>query len=244
MNSIVITGASSGIGRALASAYAEKGEHVVACGRNLNRLADVAADNPLVETLAFDITDQEQVTLAASQIGPVDTLILNAGDCRYIEDAVKFDGELFRDVINTNLIATGFMLEAWLGKIRRGGKLVLVGSSVSLLPLPRAEAYGASKAGLAYLADSLAIDLKGRQIEVVLVSPGFVKTPLTDKNDFDMPLMVTAEEAAVRIIDGLERGKRHIAFPRRMIWMMKFMGLLPRSWWHSLAQNMVRSGAQ
>ncbi|MGY2498603.1 SDR family NAD(P)-dependent oxidoreductase, partial [Klebsiella pneumoniae] len=112
---------------------------------------------------------------------PLDLLILNAGNCEYMDVADGFDGELFARVIETNLIATGHALAAFLPLLGEGARLAIVSSSVSWLPLPRAEAYGASKAALDYLAATLRLDLKARGIAVTLIRPGFVQTPLTAK---------------------------------------------------------------
>lgn len=243
MKTVLITGASSGIGKALALHYAK--DHIVyACGRDQGRLSQLAELGDNVRTLVFDVTNANQVATVCAQVGHIDIVILNAGDCRYIDQPLAFDANAFQSVLNTNLISVGYLLEALLSKIKSGGQVVLVGSAVTLLPLPRSEAYGASKAGLAYLAETLAVDLKKHDISVSLVSPGFVKTPLTDKNDFDMPFMLTPQEAAVRIATGVKKGKFHIAFPLRLILPMKLLALLPRRLWVKMAQSIVRAEPQ
>jgi short-subunit dehydrogenase len=115
-----------------------------------------------------------------------------------------------------------------------GSKLVLVGSSVTFVGLPRAEAYGASKAGIAYLADSLRLDLANHMIDVVLVEPGFVETPLTDRNHFDMPFIVSAKNAATRILTGVNKGKTTIRFPLRLMATLTLLSWLPWRWIHSM----------
>jgi len=98
---------------------------------------------------------------------------------------------------------------------------------VSWLPLPRAEAYGASKAALDYLADTLRLDLASKGSRVTLIRPGFVQTPLTAKNDFPMPCLVTVAQASRAIMDGLTAGHHQIHFPRRFIWLLRLLGALP-----------------
>ncbi|WP_068545927.1 SDR family NAD(P)-dependent oxidoreductase [Thalassotalea crassostreae] len=246
MSSVLITGATSGIGEALAHAYASKQHQVFACGRNEEKLTSLSTkissldltepdfETNNFKTLAFDITNVEQIKLAAAQIDILDTIILNAGDCEYIDDAVGFDNKLFQRVINVNLVAIGHLLHYLLPKLSNGGQLVLVSSSVTILPLPRAEAYGASKAGLDYLANTLRLDLAKHNIGVTLIHPGFVKTPLTDKNDFAMPFRITSEEAADRIYKA-ERNKRSYAhFPKRFTYLLKLMALIPKPLWQKL----------
>ncbi len=239
MKSVLITGASSGIGKALAELLSQT-HQVYACGRNAERLAALEHCGDNIKGLSFDVTNPSQVDQVLSNIDALDIIVLNAGDCRYIDDAKHFDAQLFAEIVNVNLVAIGYQLQAMLPKLKKGGQLVLVGSSVTILPLPRAEAYGASKAGLAYLAKTLALDLKPHDIAVSLVSPGFVATPLTDKNDFAMPFLMTSEQAAVRIKKGIDKRQPHIRFPRRLLGLMQILSWLPQRWWINLAQHLVR----
>ena len=235
---ILITGATSGIGESLLHHYLAHDYQVIACGRNLEKLKQLSADNANVIPLAFDITDQRQISQAAgelSHIANIDILMFNAGDCRYIDNAKAFDGQLFADVIATNLQSLGFLLQHFLPKVNAGGQVVFVSSSATILPFPRAEAYGASKAGIDYLAKSLRLDLKAEDISVTLVHPGFIKTPLTDKNDFEMPFLLSSEQAASRIYQGVSARKSYLHFPKRLTLMMKLLALLPNFIWQSMA---------
>ncbi len=235
---ILITGATSGIGRELALAYAKLGHRVLACGRSREKLDELISQNSNIEPLCFDLTDYDNYPVPDKAHCPLDLVILNAGDCEYIDDPVNFDAKRFDKIININLISIGYALQAWLPLIRKGGRLVLVSSSAEMLPLPRAEAYGASKAGLSYLAQVLAIDLAKSGIEVTSVHPGFVETPLTDRNTFAMPMKISAESAAEKIIAGIAKGKSDIRFPAVFISLMRCLGLLPFSMWRRLATRM------
>lgn len=227
---LLLTGATSGIGEALCYQYLALGWHVIACGRNEQKLA-LLATHENITTLQLDLTEPHQIAESFEHITELDLVILNAGSCEYINDAKQFDGKLFERVINTNLIAVGYCLEALLPKISAGGQLALVGSSASFLPFSRAQAYGASKAGIAYLASSLAIDLKQSDIDVSLIRPGFVKTPLTDKNDFKMPMCITSEQAADYIVTGLNKRQFDIHFPKKFTLILKTIAFLPESLW-------------
>lgn len=244
---ILITGATSGIGESLLQQYLAHDYQVIACGRNEQKLKQLSHGHSNIIPLAFDITNIEQIKQAASkldQIKHIDILMLNAGDCRYIDNVKAFDGALFASVIATNLQFLGHMLESFLPKIPQGGQVVFVSSSATILPFPRAEAYGASKAGIDYLANSLRLDLKAEKIAVTLVHPGFIKTPLTDKNDFPMPFLLTSEQAAKRIYQGVNTQKPYLQFPKRLTFLMKLIALLPAFVWQSMAlknNNNVRN---
>lgn len=228
---ILITGATSGLGLALCQYYLANGVKVIACGRNQNKLDACFAEQTNVSTLCFDITDKEQVLAKCAEISEVDTVVLNAGDCEYFDKVVPFDSEKFERIIRINLISIGYCLEALLPKIKTKGQLVLVSSSAHLLPFPRAEAYGASKAGLSYLAESLRLDLAKHRIDVSLIEPGFVKTPLTDQNNFSMPFLLEVSTAAKLMAKGIEQRKELIRFPTRLMLFLRLFGLLPKQVW-------------
>jgi short-subunit dehydrogenase len=229
---VLITGATSGIGYELFNQYVEAGHNVIACGRNNQQLANI--NDKAYKTCLFDVTKNDEVVRVTDDIEEIDILILNAGNCRYIDDAKKFDGALFADVIATNLMSIGWLLQSLLPKVKKGGQVVFISSSATIIPFPRSEAYGASKAGMDYLANSLRLDLIKENIDVTLVHPGFIKTPLTDKNDFAMPFLLSATEAAQRIIAGVSKRKKYLQFPKRLTLMLKLFSFLPSSLWQSL----------
>lgn len=228
-----LTGASSGIGAALAHILLEQGHLVALGGRHADRFAPLAEKFPGQVLLAIgDIDNPEQVAGIAARIeqawGGLDMAILNAGTCEYLEPG-HFDPALVERVIRTNLLGVSYCLAAALPLLRAGQRphLVVIGSSVTWLALPRAGAYGASKAAVRYLVESQRIDLTREGIAVTLVSPGFVDTPLTRRNDFPMPQLWTAQRAARHIATRLPRRPLEINFPGLFTLVLRLLGALP-----------------
>lgn len=238
---VLITGATSGIGRQLALDYRRAGWQVWGCGRDGERLQELGLHG--ITPLQFDARDSVALAEVAAGLPTLDLVILGAGNCEYMDVAEEFDSALFARVIETNLIATGHALAAFLPRLASGSRLAIVSSSVSWLPLPRAEAYGASKAALDYLAHTLRLDLASKGIGVTLIRPGFVQTPLTAKNDFPMPCLVTVEEASRAIMGGLAAGRHQIHFPRRFIWLLRLLGALPTGLWLRLGRTLISKGS-
>ncbi|KAF7764596.1 hypothetical protein PCIT_b0634 [Pseudoalteromonas citrea] len=236
MKNILITGATSGIGEGLVNTYCSDAL-VFACGRNAAALANYE-NTANVTPLQFDVTDIEDIRSKTRDIESLDVLILNAGNCEYIDDALNFDSVLFERVIKVNLLSLGYCLDVLLNKVKPGGQLVIVSSSAAFLPLPRAQAYGASKAAATYLAQTMAVDLQ--EIDVSVVHPGFVKTPLTEKNDFPMPMAVSVEDAAQYIKKGIAKRKKDIHFPKRFTLIMKLFQVLPFGLWGIVAKGLSR----
>ena len=241
-----LTGASSGIGAAMALQLLEQGHQVALGARRSDKLAALAAQFPGQVLLTVGDVDQPgDVAQMAGQIeqawGALDQVILNAGTCEYLEPG-HFDPALVERVMRTNLTGTSFCLAAALPLLRRGQQphLVVMGSSVSWLALPRAGAYGASKAALRYLVESLRIDLAAEGIDVTLVSPGFVDTPLTRRNDFPMPQLWSVERAAGHIIARLPRRPLEIAFPATFTLVLRLLGALPAGLRLRLGRHLAR----
>ena len=224
----LITGATSGIGHQLAKDYLEDGHTVHCCGRQSKVLETLQISfQGLAEAHSFDTASLSEVQGSLQPIPHLDTVILNAGTCEYV-DASKFDAELFERVMRINLIGVGNCLQVLIPKIKPGGTLALMGSSSSYLPLPRAEAYGASKAAIEYLARTLQITLRASGITVSYIAPGFVETPLTDRNDFPMPMRVGVKFASKSIRSGLLAKKQEIHFPGRFTYLLKAIALMPK----------------
>ncbi|MGQ0811307.1 MAG: SDR family NAD(P)-dependent oxidoreductase, partial [Nitrospiraceae bacterium] len=243
-----VTGASSGIGRAVAVELARRGAKVIASARNEQALNDLAREcgGDHVVVLPLDVTDR-QANLRATdairqRLGGLDIAFLNAGICEYV-DVTKFDSSIFERTIQTNFLSMVYGIEAVLPLLRssRDAQLVGMSSTVAYRGLPRAEAYGASKAAIKHLFESLQIDLMREGISVSVVCPGFVRTPLTDRNDFPMPFLVEADDAACRIVDGIESRKPEIHFPKRFSIPFKLLSLLPSRLYVMICSRMVKS---
>lgn len=246
MSRIWLTGASSGIGAAMADRLLADGHRLALTARQAEPLQALARRYPeLVLIVPADIADGEQVAAAARAIeqawGGLDRVLLNAGTCEYLEPG-RFSAALVQRVVMTNLVGTAHCIEASLPLLRRGERphLVVIGSAVTWLALPRAGAYGASKAALKYLVESLRIDLVEEGIDLTLVSPGFVDTPLTRRNDFPMPMLWPAQRAAEHIVTKLDCRPLEIAFPFVFVLLLKCLGRLPARWRLGLGRRLAR----
>jgi short-subunit dehydrogenase len=140
-----------------------------------------------------------------------------------------FDPNVFQEIMDVNFMGIINGIHTIIPKMlkQNKGHLIAVTSSVARLPLPRAEAYGASKAAATYLMDSLRIGLADTNIKVSTVMPGFVETPMTNENDFSMPFLISPDEAAQKILKGIYQGKKDIFFPSRFTWPLRFLASLP-----------------
>ena len=235
MKKLLITGATSGIGEAVAKLAAKRGYHVIACGRNADKLAELA-ELPNIETCCFDVTDLAATTAALSSL-QCDIALLNAGTCEYV-NVPDIEPAMFERVFAANVFGVMNVVSALLPNLEAGNKLVFVESLARLFPFPRSEAYGGSKAALHYIAKSFAVDLAEQGIKVQTAAPGFVKTPLTDKNDFDMPMLISVEEAANDILHGIASNKASFYFPTRFSLFLRLLHLLPEGIQHRIALKM------
>ncbi|HHQ6631819.1 TPA: SDR family NAD(P)-dependent oxidoreductase [Serratia fonticola] len=239
MMTVLITGASSGIGAGLAKSWADYGCQVIACGRDRARLEALQQYSPNITLRVFDMTDREACHLALADC-TADLIVLCAGTCEYLEQGVV-DAALVERVMSTNFQGPVNCLAALQTQLLPGSRVALVSSMAHWLPFPRAEAYGASKAALTWFANSLRLDWEPKGIAVTVVSPGFVDTPLTRKNDFPMPGQVSVDDAVKAIRHGLAKGKKHIAFPTGFSLVMKLLSGLPNFLQRRLLRRMVRS---
>lgn len=244
---IWLTGASSGIGRALAIALAERGNDIVVSGRNEQELEKTRLACPeRIKCVAFDVADRSANLDAAQKVqnnlGGLDIAVLNAGTCEYL-DVKNFDSAMIRRVTDINYMGFVYGVEAALPMLKKGRNPYLVGmsSTVAYTGLPRAEAYGSSKAAIRYFLQSLRIDLADDRIDVSIICPGFVKTPLTDRNDFAMPMRITPEAAALCIIRGMQKRKHEINFPPLFAYLLKLIATLPSSLRHRLLVRFLKS---
>lgn len=231
-----ITGASSGIGRALALRLARDGATVAVSARSadqLDQLAHAAAGGPgRIAAYALDVTDRGVVAATVDRIeadlGPIEQALLAAGT-HHPTSADRFAaGDLAR-LIEVNLLGVANALEPLMRAMtgRGRGRIAIVSSVVGYRGLPTAAYYGPTKAALINLAESLKFDLDRQGVRMQLINPGFVETPLTDRNPFPMPFLISAEAAAERIAKGLSGTGFEITFPRRFTWLLKLMRCLP-----------------
>jgi NAD(P)-dependent dehydrogenase (short-subunit alcohol dehydrogenase family) len=230
-----ITGASSGIGRELALQLARRGTKVAASARNREALDALAAQAPpgAIRPVPLDVADRAAVAPALAAVtaalgGLPDLAVLNAGT--YIPlSAGDFDAAKYRAQIEINLMGTVHCLEALMPPLMAAGRghIAVVASVAGYRGLPTGAAYGATKAALINLCESLKFDLDRAGVKLQLVNPGFVKTPLTDKNQFRMPYLMPVDKAAARMIEGFASSRFEIAFPRRFALQLKFMRILP-----------------
>lgn len=242
-----ITGASSGIGRALALRLARDGWRVAASARREEELAALTAEDVGGRILPFplDTTDVGAVRATVETIerefGPIGRAVLCAGT--YVRDTpTRFDSAQMRRLAEVNLFGTSHCLEAMVPRMveRRSGHIALVGSVSAYAGLPGGGIYGATKAALVTLAESMYPELKRKGVLISVVNPGFVETPLTALNDFPMPFMITAEDAADRIARGLDSGRFEIAFPWQMVLGLKALRILPYPLQFALTRKMLR----
>lgn len=246
MRAAWVTGASSGIGRALALRLAREGWTVAASARNAEALAHLAAEMPgSIRAFPLDVTDAEAVsaTVAAIEaaLGPFDLAILNAGS--YARDsAVGFDATAFRATIDVNLMGSVHCLAAVMpGMIaRQAGHIMVVSSVAGYVGLPGAASYGASKAALINMCEALYPELEAQKVRLTVICPGFVDTELTRKNDFPMPFMISSDEAVDHILRGLRSRRFEVAFPWKMVLSMKLLRALPATLFFAVTRRMMR----
>lgn len=236
----LITGASSGIGRALALQYAAAGWQVLAVARSVDRLQQLSQKSPWIQCLQLDLTNSDDVAQSVAQIQKMlprlDLIILNAGTCEYV-DANEFELAAFDRTFAVNFFSVVAAVKYWLPLLVNSARpqLVIVSSLAWLFPFTKAQAYGASKAALSYFTDSLRLDIADKGIQVSLIEPGFVDTPLTRKNDFAMPFILPVEQAAARVCTAIEAGKLRYRFPKRLAISLQLLNLLPYPWRQKVA---------
>jgi len=225
-----VVGASTGIGAATANLLLERGAKVAVSARSLESLESAFAGRATL--LPLDVTDATATSRTAQRLceswGGIDLVLAVAGTYKAMR-ASEIKLAEARRIVDVNLNGVLNLLAAVQPVLMRQGEggFGIVASVAGYGGLPNSLAYGASKAACVNLAQSLYLDLHQRGIDVYLVSPGFVATPLTAKNEFKMPFLISAEQAAEEIVDGLERGDFEIHFPRAFSRMLKAINLLP-----------------
>ena len=226
-----LVGASSGIGQATAHALHARGARVFVSARNADALEAFEATHPGAQALPVDVTDGAAVNAAAQLVltaGPLDLVVYCAGHYRELR-ATEYDLAEMLLHNQVNYIGALHVLEAVLPNFvaRRAGHISLVSSVAGYRGLPKSLAYGPTKAALSNLAETLYLDLRGSNVGVSLICPGFVETPLTAQNRFSMPALITPDQAAAEILRGWRKGQFEIHFPKRFTRWMKALRLLP-----------------
>ena len=239
-----LVGASSGIGLATAQALLRLGASVVVSARNVAALDALAHTQPQCRALALDVTDAHAVKTAAAQLlaqGPLDCVMYCAGHYAPMR-AENMDIASMKRHLDVNYLGALYVLDAVLPAMRaRGlGHVSLVGSVAGYSGLPNSLAYGPTKAALINLAETLYLDLHGDGLGVSIINPGFVKTPLTDGNTFNMPALLTPAQAADAILAGWAHGAFEIHFPKRFTVWLKLLRLLAYRAYFTLVQRATR----
>lgn len=237
---VVITGASSGLGAALARAYASDGVVLGLIARNITRLENVAEEcrtlGAVVESVALDVTDQEACASWFSEFDnryPIDICIANAGVTNAMQSQESIeDIDTMHTLLATNLGGVLNTLHAALPGMqkRQGGQLVVVSSLAAFRGLPLTPSYCASKSAISAYAEALRANLAEDNVSVSIAFPGFIKSPLSDKFPGSKPFMITADRAASKIIVGVAKKRSRIIFPYILYLGISTLSFIPSRW--------------
>ena len=243
---IWITGGSTGIGKALAIKFANEGWNVAISARRENLLKELSDRYENIYPFPLDVTDKENCKNIFNQVkekfGEIDICFFSTGtwDPKKEKD---IDVEQIENVFKINFFGTVNSIKAVeeYYKNRNEGTIAIVSSIAGYRGLPNSTGYGPSKSALNNLAESLYFDFGRHNVRVCLVSPGFIKTPMTDKNDFKMPFLKTPEFAADKIYDGLVNKKSfEIHFPKELTLTLKFFSILPYKLYFYLVKKLTK----
>ena len=243
---IWITGASSGIGKALALKFAKENWNVAISARRENILKEISESNENIKSFPLDVTDKTKCKEVFEQIknhyGNVDICFFSTGTWNPKKEK-DIDVEQIGNVFKVNFFGTVNSIKAVeeYFKNKNSGIITIVSSIAGYRGLPNSTGYGPSKSALNNLAESLYFDFGRHNVRVCLVSPGFIKTPMTDKNDFKMPFLKTSEFAADKIYDGLiNQNNFEIHFPKQLTLTLKLFGLLPSKIYFYLVKKLTK----
>lgn len=241
---IWIVGASSGMGRKLALDYDRDGWRVAVSARSADKLAALESEGRNIHSYPLDVLKVTEVEKAAKAIeadlGLPDIVVLNAGTFT-MTPAEDFDRKRINDIIAVNLTGVvngvGAILPRFLEEGR--GHLVLVASVAGYRGLPNAAAYSASKAGVIALAESLKPALDAAGVKIQVVTPGFVRTPMTAQNEFPMPCMIEVDDAVQYLRKGIAGSGFEITFPKRFTYLLKLLRILPYRLFFAITRKML-----
>ena len=242
---IWITGASSGIGKAVAEKFAAEGWKVAVSARRKELLQDMAKDQN-ISSFPLDVTDRSQINNVFQNIlkefGNIDICLFSSGTYEP-KDEQNIDPDKIKNVINVNFLGVIDCVKAVeeYFKNKKTGHISIVSSIAGYRGLPNSSGYGPSKAALTNFCESIYFDFKKFGVRVSVISPGFIKTPLTDKNEFPMPFLKTPEYAAEKIFDGLIKSSSfEIHFPKGLTLTLKFLRILPYRLYLFLVDKLVK----
>ena len=243
---IWITGASTGIGKALAIKFAKNNWNVAASARRENLLIELAESNENIYSYPLDVTNKDDCSKVFKKIEDkfknIDISFFSTGTWDPKKEK-EIDVEQIENVMKVNFFGTLNCIKSVEGYYRKkgNGHISIVSSIAGYRGLPNSTGYGPSKSALNNLTESLYFDFKRYGVRVSLVSPGFIKTPMTDKNDFKMPFLRTVDYAAEKIFEGLTKSNKfEIHFPKQLTLMLKFLKLLPNSWYLGLVGRLTK----
>ena len=243
---IWITGASTGIGKAIAIKFSKNGWNVAISARRLELLEEISKQNQNVFSFPLDVTNKDNCHKVFSEIknklGKIDLCVFSTGTWDPKKEK-EIDVEQIENVMKVNFFGTLNCIKSVEEYYRKkgSGHISIVSSIAGYRGLPNSTGYGPSKSALNNLAESLYFDFKRYGIRVSLISPGFIKTPMTDKNDFKMPFLKTTEYAAEKIFVGLTKTNQfEIHFPIQLTLILKFLKILPHSWYLNLIGKLTK----
>ena len=246
MKTIWITGASSGIGKSLALKFANEGWQVAASARREDLLNQLSMSNQNISPFPLDVTSRENCEEIFEKIKNkfenIDTCFFSTGTWDPKKEK-EIDIDQMKKVMEVNFFGTLNCIKAveMYFKEKKNGNISIVSSIAGYRGLPNSTGYGASKAALNNLAESLYFDFGRYNVRVSLISPGFIKTPMTDKNKFKMPFLKTPEFAAEKIYNGLINGSSfEIDFPKELTLILKFLKILPDGVYFKLIRKLTK----
>jgi short-subunit dehydrogenase len=233
---VFLTGASSGIGAALAAEFARRGATLGLVARRQDALNAVLAEAPgRHHRYTVDVTDKDALIAAARAFddatGGADMVVANAGISVGVLTEHYDDLQAFGDVFETNVLAMAYTFHPFIARMRARGRgtLVGIGSVAGVRGLPGSEAYCASKAAVASYCESLRVELKRSGVKVVTIAPGFVRTPLTASNPYRMPFLMEPAEFARRAVDAMLAGVSYRVIPWQMGVVARLLRVLPNA---------------
>ncbi len=224
-----LVGASEGLGRAVAEVMSRAGCDLILSARNAERLDELVATLPgRARALPLDVSDRAAVERAAADIGPLDGMVYLAG-VYWPMKSTEWDSEKAEAMADINFMGAQRCVGAVIGPMlaQGHGHIVLTGSLSGFRGLPGAIGYGASKAAVMYLAESMQADLRNTPIRVQVINPGFIRTRLTDKNDFAMPFIMEPEAAAREFFDHMNTDGFKKSFPLVFSWLFRISQFMP-----------------